>query len=421
MIKQIIFSCIVVSFPFISFSQVPGSSIAKYQLNSNANDYSGSGYNGTLTSVTSVANRFGVSGTASGFVAGVSTGTLPAGLVTATQNDFTLGFWFKTSMVAGSSTQWYGGNALVDAEVCGQTNDWGIALIDGGKICLGVGNPDITIKSAAAGYNNNAWHFVTATRNKTAGTIVLYADGVQVASSSGINTASLTSPSLVGLGRNPCATGGVYTGSLDDIIFYNRVLTPAEVSGMYTSLNAVVLPVKWISFTGIYAGNQVQLQWEVQETAGNDHFEIEQSADGINFSQAGLLKPGDAVVAGGNQLYHFSFSNPSGGDHFYRIRQVDKDGTPSYSKTIKLAVGDAVSGLRLQTNPVTAQVVLVNQRQALIQRLQLTDMKGRILVSRTVNSAGVLVKQQVLQLSAGLYLLTVFTATGKTSLPFIKQ
>ncbi len=180
--------------PVFLFAQVPAGAVGRYQLNNTANDVSGNGNNGTLTATTGAANRFGTGNSATQFTSGSSSGTVP---VIVTDN-FSVGFWFNSTMIASSSTQWYGGNSLVDAEVCGQTDDWGTALINGGQIAFGVGNPDMTIISPLS-YNDGSWHFITVTRDETAsGTMILYVDGLQVASATGINTGTLNAPGFWG-------------------------------------------------------------------------------------------------------------------------------------------------------------------------------------------------------------------------------
>ncbi|HZE83134.1 MAG TPA: LamG domain-containing protein, partial [Puia sp.] len=253
-------------------AQLPAGRTAAYPFNNSANDVAGSGYNGTLTATSPGTNRFGTGNSATTFLAGTSSGTLPAALVLALSGDFTLGYWFKTTVSAPTAAQWYSGVSLVDAEVCGVTNDWGTAMIDGGKLCMGIGNPDITIKSTAATYNDGLWHFVTATRNQAAGTIILYVDGSQVASSSGANTSVLNAPTLIGLGRNPCVVSGVFSGSLDDVVAYNRVLTGAEVANLYNFYNSVPLPLHWVSFDGHVDNGHVYLEWETADESNNDRF-----------------------------------------------------------------------------------------------------------------------------------------------------
>ena len=400
-------SIIVLLFAFIPafiFAQIPSGTIARYPLNGNANDASGSGMNGALTSAANTTNRFGAVNTALLFTAATSSGTLPSALVTALQNDFSVGAWFKTSITAPTGSQWYNGTSLVDGEVGGVTNDWGICLIDGGKVCFGIGNPDITIKSTTATYNNNAWHFVTATRNKTAGTITLYVDGAQVATVGSTNTSALNAPSVIGLGRSSAVATGNYSGSLDDIIAYNRVLSATEVSNLYTALSATALPLTWLSFNATVQQNDVLLQWQTANEVNNDYFTVEAAADAVHFNAAGTTRG-----------YSFTDKNKSG-SWFYRIRQTDIDGRYSYSKTIRADIGGNTA-VYIQTNPATGTLVLINPRQALIQRISITDISGKLISSKTINSYPAAVNLDITGLAAGYYLLK----TGQQAIPFIKK
>ena len=407
-----LFVCIFAS-PFILFAQLPSGSIAKYQLDNSAIDIGGNSYNGTLTSTTATTNRLSLANSATAFTAGTSTGSLPVGLITAMSNDFTLGYWFKTNMTANSSSQWYGGNAMVDAEVCGGTSDWGTALIDGGKMCFGIGNPDLTIKSTLT-YNDNTWHFVTATRNKAAGTIILYVDGVQVATTSGTSTVALTAPSFLGLGKNPCASSAMYTGSLDDIIAYNRVLSGSEVTNLYSYSVGTVLAVKWLSWTGAVNGNHIDLQWQTDKSTDNDHFEIEHSTNGTAFSVIG-------TVADGNGAYAFTDNSPAKGNNFYRIRQVDKDGKYSWSSVIKIIYSNNSFGITLQTNPVADELVLVNSNQLQVQRIQVTDISGRVVLDQMLHNSNALIKMPVQNLRPGFYIARVSIAGSSTTISLVKQ
>jgi len=403
-------------------AQLPTGFIAKYPLNNSATDITGNGYNGTLTSTSATTNHFGNANGATSFTSGTSKGSLPLALVTAVQNDFSFGYWFKTSMTASSNSQWYGGNAMVDAEVCGGTNDWGTALIDGGKVCFGIGNPDITIKTTAATYNDNAWHFVTATRNKAAGTIILYIDGALASSTSGTNTGVLSAPSFVGLANNPCVPSGVFTGSLDDIIVYNRVLSAVEVGNLFTFLSATALPLAWLSFTQTMKGNSIDLKWEIEKAVNNDHFDIEHSLDGIHFSSIGSLKDNAySSINSHSVIYSFLAVNLANGTHYFRIRQVDTDGSSSLSKTIQASVHNTAPGFYLQSNPVTDKLVLVNSNQTMVMRLQVCDMSGKILTDLPVHSSNSSISTNVQFLKAGAYLLRIGTTDGVKSLPLVKQ
>ena len=412
----------LVSFSFVVSAQMPGGTIAMFQLDNSAADIGGNNHNGTLSATTATTNRFGTGNRATIFTAGSSVGDLPVSLVTAVSSDFTMGFWFRTTMVAPTSAQWYSGSALVDAEMCGETSDWGTALIDGGRVALGIGSPDITIKSTASNYNDGNWHFVTVTRNRTSGTVILYMEGVQVATSSGTYTGALNAPSSIRLGSNPCAPSTVYTGSLDDLVFYNRVLSSTEIASLYNQLNAFVLPLRWVLFTADVRNGQAKLQWQVEDVVNNHHFDVEHSIDGVHYFVKGSVGNGAGTVANsGLASYLFSDATLSSGTNFYRIKQVDVDGKFTYSKTLQLKIDLRNQGLRLLSNPASSDLVLMNGDQQRLLRLQVTDMAGRILIDKPLQSTATAVTTRIGSLKPGNYLLKVRSMNGVVTIPWIKQ
>lgn len=64
---------------------------------------------------------------------------------------------------AGADGQWFNNTGLLDAEVAGSTNDWGLALSASGKPALGIGNPDTTAYAPGASITDGQWHVVVAT------------------------------------------------------------------------------------------------------------------------------------------------------------------------------------------------------------------------------------------------------------------
>jgi hypothetical protein len=149
------------------------------------------------------------------------------------QDDFSIEFWFKSTQGIGTGTQWWNGAGLVDAEVGGAANDFGVSLRSDGKVVAGVGTPDVSIVSTAGGYNNGAWHYVVFTRAKTSGALLLYVDGVAAGSATG-STLSLTSPPAITFGRSQ-AGGKFYAGYLDEIAVYSTVMSQATVTAHYAA------------------------------------------------------------------------------------------------------------------------------------------------------------------------------------------
>lgn len=190
-------------------------------------DLSSNGNNGTLT------NGVGYSANNKGSL--VFDGVDDRVLVTRTiQDNFTILCWFKTtqSFQSSSTAQWYHGAGLVDAEVAGVQNDFGISL-QAGKIDFGVGNPDVTIRSLLT-YNDNVWHCAVGTRNKATGAINLYVDGNFIIS--GIaNTSSLTGPSNICIGSLQTNLN-FFSGNISTVQLYNRDLTAQEIRQNFEAL-----------------------------------------------------------------------------------------------------------------------------------------------------------------------------------------
>jgi len=91
---------------------------------------------------------------------------------------------------------------------------------------------------------------------------------------------------------------------------------------------AVVLPVVLTGFGAARTAAGVQLRWTTASEINSARFEIERSADGVAFRSAG------AVPAAGSSALPRAYSfldAPATSSLYYRLRQVDLDGTAHYS------------------------------------------------------------------------------------------
>ena len=140
------------------------------------------------------------------------------------QDDFTIAFWFSSTQTTGGAGYWWQGNGLVDGEVTGVADDFGVSL-GGGKVLFGVGNPDVSITSGPVA--DGTWHHVAAVREKNTGAIRLYIDGDLVGSNTG-NTNRLMAPADLSIGSLQSGKQ-FFAGTLDDVQIYPRVLTAEEI------------------------------------------------------------------------------------------------------------------------------------------------------------------------------------------------
>ncbi|WP_168674478.1 LamG-like jellyroll fold domain-containing protein, partial [Hymenobacter artigasi] len=115
---------------------------------------------------------------------------------------------------------------------------------------------------------------------------------------------------------------------------------------------AAPLPVELSAFTATPAGaSAVRLAWATASEKNSQAFEVERSADGTRFARIGT------VAAAGSSSAPRSYALldaqlPAGAALlYYRLRQVDRDGTFSYSPVRLAALKRAAAGLALYPNP----------------------------------------------------------------------
>ena len=173
------------------------------------------------------------------------------------------------------------------------------------------------------------------------------------------------------------------------------------------AFNSAILPVDFLNFEVNAGPNRNLLTWTTATELNNDHFTIERSANGVDFQEIG--KVSGAGTTEEEQHYRFVDVQPLSGKSYYRLRQVDYDGTTDYSET--LAVTRRTEGVSIFPNPVKD---VLNYR--------LTDnLGGGSLLVRDARGAQVLVQSldgaygqlATTDWTPGLYLIEIRDAAGR--------
>jgi hypothetical protein len=151
-------------------------------------------------------------------------------------DDFSIDFWVKTTANSLTGSQCWQGNGLVWADVSDAPgNDWNLSVLNN-KACFMTGNPDTSILSNTF-INDGQWHFVAVTRAKATGVKKLYLDGVLQATAT-TNTNTLLQNPRVAIGGNLLNDSNNFNGAMDEVEFFNRVLTEAEIQSIYNAGSA---------------------------------------------------------------------------------------------------------------------------------------------------------------------------------------
>jgi Secretion system C-terminal sorting domain len=120
-------------------------------------------------------------------------------------------------------------------------------------------------------------------------------------------------------------------------ISYFLASVPAQ--GYFTTTSA--LPVELTTFTAFAEENSVALNWETATEVNNYGFEIERQKLEVSNKKLEWEKIGFVEGHGNSnspKVYSYIDNTIASGDYFYRLRQVDIDGTFDYSDVVEVNI-----------------------------------------------------------------------------------
>jgi hypothetical protein len=146
----------------------------------------------------------------------------------------------------------------------------------------------------------------------------------------------------------------------------------------YENAPGANLPVELARFTAATSGEAVTLRWSTTSEENNAGFDVERSTDGETFTTIGF-EPGVGTTEEAQSYRFVDGDAPFSTTLFYRLRQVDTDGTFEYSPVVEVQVTpSAVALLPVAPNPVSASARLRYELpEATTVRLQVFDLLGR--------------------------------------------
>ncbi len=98
---------------------------------------------------------------------------------------------------------------------------------------------------------------------------------------------------------------------------------------------STVVPVELVSFSAETVGGRVVMDWVTASEINNSGFEIQRSTDHINFKTIGYIAGKGTTTE--KQSYTFIDENPAMGKSYYRLSQIDHDGSSSLSDVIEVS------------------------------------------------------------------------------------
>ncbi|MEL6970886.1 MAG: T9SS type A sorting domain-containing protein, partial [Bacteroidota bacterium] len=181
--------------------------------------------------------------------------------------------------------------------------------------------------------------------------------------------------------------------------------------------NVAFLPVELLGFSGEMTSSGATLKWQTATEENNQGFTVEHSSDSKTWTGIGFVS--GAGTSTQSQDYTFLDDAPSKGVNYYRLQQIDYDGSYEYSNIIALRYegSDAEHKLLVFPNPATD---ILNYRLSdltAVQSVQLLDLFGKQVKSVPITNG----QLSLADVPSGSYILCVDTGTQMWQQLVVKQ
>jgi hypothetical protein len=178
------------------------------------------------------------------------------------------------------------------------------------------------------------------------------------------------------------------------------------------------LPIGLLSFNASLKGNDVLLKWKTSSEVNAQEFQIENSIDVDNFYEIGKVK---AMNIANGYSYNYTHFNVPKGVSYYRLKNVDQDGTFKYSNIVFISNSlPKEDDFIIYPNPV---VDMVNLKYPIVNNnatLTLVNINGNKLAVYNLAAGSNQTTIDFSELSKGYYILIFANGDKNIVKSFIK-
>lgn len=200
---------------------------------------------------------------------------------------------------------------------------------------------------------------------------------------------------------------------------YNGSGTSVDSTGTLVFVQpAGTVPLTLLNLNAKNLGQQVALSWTTANESNLRNFQIEFSANGINFQTIGSVNARNQAA----QQYGFLHLQPVNGNNFYRLKMIDTDGRFRYSpiKVISRFNSEGPA-LLLLPNPVQQQATLIISKTLGATQIRILDVAGKLMqVIPLVGQSGS-ITINTHQMANGIYLIETDSKVEKAAIKMVVQ
>ena len=316
---------------------------------------------------------------------------------------------------------------------CFGATDLSSTIIDGSTLGGTQSSPAIACGGYAGTADDDVWYQFTAL---TTGSVMVTMNGsgtfdgvLQAYRGDCSSLVSLNCSDTAQAGGREQMTINVIAGTNYKIRVYSYGGQITDRGDFRISASGSALPISLLSFKGEHSGNQNILTWATANELNNAGFEVQYSFNRTDFRKLGFVNSKSANGNSSSVLnYQYVDNKAPGGNVYYRLRQIDKDGQSSYSNVI-LIKGEKINALTLNMiypNPAknTLNLVVSSPENNNIS-IMITDIAGKKVYQQgfSLINGGNNLDLDIAKLPAGTYFLKAACNNGcKTAVSkFVKE
>jgi hypothetical protein len=380
----------------------------------------------TVAPVTTQCPGFGASsyGTSSPYTAGGIVDVSAAGSVVRLYLDGAL-VGSQTLNTTGSGIEWsitssepfYNGGKLTATFQSGSTGteklDCSATNSERTISCSAPASPSVNPANASINQGLSQTYTISNVQTGLWYSIINTASGVTYAGTqaSGITNLSLTTRAF--------STPGTYNLLVEANDFSG---CPAATAAATLSVQAIVLPVRFLNVAAQRTAGGNLVKWVVTAEQLVDHYVVERSTDCSRFESISIVP----FKASSGPENHYLFNDVTAREqkYCYRIRQVNKNGSVTYSSTAIVQPKEQ-QGVSIFPNPAQNQAIInfTGSRDEII-KIELVDMAGKSVhtqKSRIQQGANAITMANLSQYRKGSYIVKLVSQEGVRLVTLIIQ
>ncbi|MBC6696506.1 T9SS type A sorting domain-containing protein [Hymenobacter puniceus] len=219
---------------------------------------------------------------------------------------------------------------------------------------------------------------------------------------------------LFGPNISVCVQGAANTCDTEGLSCNTNVAAAITIDGCRAPL-----PVELSSFSAQRKGGVVQMAWTTASENNSSSFLVERASDSREFAAIASVP-----AAGYSQMvrtYSATDQKPLTGNNYYRLKQLDRDGTFAYSQVVSVHVA-GVDKPDLSAYGTSRRLTVQLNTSAAFEALRVTDSMGRVLYTENMaaGTTGSVVREIPLRgTGAGVYIVQAVTNQGTISRKFM--